>query len=50
MLAICANTMHINSDDVIGAVTVPVIDVRDAVASEARRAGSTSLATSARNT
>lgn len=34
VLGIGANTMHINYDDVCRAVSIPVVDVRDAVASE----------------
>jgi len=34
VLAIAANTMHINYDVVASAVAVPVLDVRDAVANE----------------
>jgi len=44
VLAICANTMHINFDDVRRAVDVPVVDVRDAVAREVLDAGSSSVA------
>ena len=44
VLAIGANTMHVNVDEVRRAVDVPIVDVRDAVAFEARRATSTSIA------
>ena len=44
VLAICANTMHVNADDVRRAVDVPLVDVRDAVAHEVRGSGSSSIA------
>lgn len=42
-LAICANTMHINFDQVAGAVSIPVVDVRDAMVGEVRALGATSM-------
>ena len=39
VVAICANTMHINIDDVRQATPLPVVDVRDAVAREALASG-----------
>lgn len=44
VLAIGANTMHINIDDVRHVVTIPVIDVRDAVAAEVLAGGHDTLA------
>ena len=44
VLAICANTMHVNADDVRRAADIPLVDVRDAVAIEARETGGASLA------
>ncbi len=44
VLGIGANTMHKNFDDVRGAVTIPVVDVRDAVAAEVLARGYDSLA------
>ena len=44
VLAIAANTMHINYDAVADAVSVPVLDVRDAVANEVLALGGRSIA------
>jgi aspartate racemase len=44
VLGIGANTMHINFDDVRHAVAIPVVDVRDAVASEVLARGHDTLA------
>ena len=44
VLGIGANTMHINFDAVRDAVTIPVIDVRDAVANEAIAGGHEAIA------
>lgn len=44
VVGIGANTMHINVDDVRRAVTIPVLDVRDAVASEVLARGYGTLA------
>jgi aspartate racemase len=44
VLAIAANTMHINLDDVRAAVDVPVVDVREAVARECLAMGQSSIA------
>ncbi len=43
VLAICANTMHRNYDEVAGAVNVPVVDIRDALAAEVRALGASSM-------
>ncbi len=43
VLAICANTMHRNYDDVALAVDVPVVDIRDALAAEVRALGASSM-------
>lgn len=43
VLAITANTMHMNFDDVANAVDVDVLDIRDAIAVELRATGATSL-------
>lgn len=43
VLAICANTMHKNFDDVANAVTVPVVDIRDVMAREVKAMGSSSM-------
>lgn len=43
VLGICANTMHINYEIVAGSVSIPVLDIRSAVASELFEMGSTSL-------
>jgi aspartate racemase len=34
VMAICANTMHKNFEDVANAVSIPVVDVRDAPETE----------------
>ncbi len=39
VLAITANTMHINYDDVAASVAIPVIDIRDAIARELNSSG-----------
>jgi aspartate racemase len=44
VLAICANTMHVNYDEVAAAVSIPVVDIRSAMASELLAMGGTSLA------
>jgi aspartate racemase len=44
VLGICANTMHMNYDAVAQSVSIPVIDIRSAVASELFEMGATSLA------
>ena len=44
VLGIGANTMHLNFDVVRDAVTIPVVDVRDAVANEALASGHDALA------
>jgi aspartate racemase len=43
VLGICANTMHMNYDDVRRAVSIPVVDVRDAVAARVRGMGHESI-------
>jgi aspartate racemase len=43
VLGICANTMHMNIDDVRRAVSIPVVDVRDAVAAKVRALGHDSI-------
>ena len=43
VLGIGANTMHMNFDAVADAVTIPVIDIRDAVISEVEAKGATSV-------
>jgi len=43
VLGICANTMHMNIDDVRRAVSIPVVDVRDAVAAKVRALGRDSI-------
>lgn len=43
VLAICANTMHINFPEVQSAVSVPVLDIRDAVAAGVRALGASSI-------
>ena len=44
VLAIAANTMHVNYDVVASAVSVPVLDVRDAVANEVLALGGHAIA------
>ena len=44
VLAIAANTMHVNLDEVRAAVEVPVLDVREAIASECLALGHSSIA------
>lgn len=43
VLAIGANTMHRNYDDVAGAVSIPVLDIREAMANELRQRGASTL-------
>lgn len=43
MLGICANTMHRNYGDVQRALSIPVADVRDAVAARVRAIGHESM-------
>jgi aspartate racemase len=43
VLGICANTMHINYDDVVRAVSIPVVDIRDAVTAGVRTLGAESI-------
>jgi aspartate racemase len=43
VLAICANTMHKNFDDVASAVSIPVVDIRDALAREVKALGASSM-------
>jgi aspartate racemase len=43
ILGISANTMHMSYDDVRRAVSIPVIDIRDAVAKEVRALGHESM-------
>lgn len=43
VLAICANTMHINYRDVVEAVSIPVVDIRDALVSGVTALGLDSL-------
>lgn len=43
ILAICANTMHVNFAEVKSAVSVPVVDVRDALVREIEGTGATSM-------
>jgi aspartate racemase len=43
VLAICANTMHKNFEDVSNAVSIPVVDVRDALVTEIRALGASSM-------
>jgi aspartate racemase len=44
VLAIGANTMHKNFDDVAKAVSIPVVDIRDALAREVKALGASSMA------
>ena len=44
VLGICANTMHANYDDVARAVSIPIVDIRTAVADEVRALGESSIA------
>jgi aspartate racemase len=43
VLAICANTMHKNFDAVSDAVSIPVVDIRDALAREVTALGASSM-------
>jgi aspartate racemase len=43
VLAICANTMHVSYDEVARAVSIPVIDIRDALVEEVKDLGASSL-------
>ncbi|HEY5104765.1 MAG TPA: amino acid racemase [Acidimicrobiales bacterium] len=43
VLAICANTMHISYDEIAGAVSIPVIDIRDALVTSVRDLGGSTL-------
>ena len=43
VLAITANTMHMNYDQVNNSVSVPVIDIRDAIVGQLKERGATSL-------
>jgi aspartate racemase len=43
VLAICANTMHKNFEDVARAVSIPVIDIRDSLAREVKALGASSM-------
>ncbi|HEV3188600.1 MAG TPA: amino acid racemase [Acidimicrobiales bacterium] len=43
VLGIGANTMHKNFDDVAAAVSIPVVDIRDALAREVKGLGATSM-------
>jgi aspartate racemase len=43
VLAICANTMHINLRDVEEAVSVPVVDIRDAIVQVVAALGASSV-------
>ncbi|HEV3267510.1 MAG TPA: amino acid racemase [Acidimicrobiales bacterium] len=43
VLGIGANTMHKNFDDVAAAVSIPVVDIRDALAREVKALGATSM-------
>lgn len=43
VLGIGANTMHRNYDDVASAVSIPVIDIRDAMVSEVKARGASAL-------
>ena len=43
VLAITANTMHINVDQVIASVGLPVIDIREAIVGELRDRGASSF-------
>ncbi|MHB8380379.1 MAG: aspartate/glutamate racemase family protein [Acidimicrobiales bacterium] len=43
VIAIGANTMHKNFDDVVNAVSIPVVDIRDALACEVRALGASSM-------
>jgi len=43
VLGICANTMHANFADVLAAVSIPVVDIRDAIVSAARVLGASSI-------
>ena len=43
VLAICANTMHMNYAEVAASVDVPVLDIRDSIVAELRRLGADSL-------
>jgi len=43
VIAIGANTMHKNYDDVATSVTIPVVDIRDALAREVKTLGASSM-------
>jgi aspartate racemase len=43
VLAISANTMHVNYEEVAGSVDIPVLDIRDAIVWELRAMGADSL-------
>ena len=43
ILAITANTMHVNFEQVVASVEVPVIDIREAIVDELRERGASSL-------
>ena len=43
VLAICANTMHKNFADVANSVSIPVVDIRDALVREIRDLGASSM-------
>jgi len=43
VLAIAANTMHKNFDDVANAVSIPVVDIRDALVTEITALGASSM-------
>lgn len=44
VLAICANTMHISYDEVASAVSIPVVDVRDALVASIKERGASTVA------
>lgn len=44
VIAITANTMHVNAPEVRDAITVPLIDIRDSIALAAKAKGANSLA------
>jgi aspartate racemase len=43
VLAICANTMHICYDEIAASVSIPVIDIRDALVTALRELGASSM-------
>jgi len=43
VLAICANTMHISYDEIANAVSIPVVDIRDAVVASIKDLGASTV-------